>query len=67
LFSSQDAAQLVCVAFCWDEAADGFHDIRHFALCTLPATTTLKILLKKKNFRSVMKSFMVMEGDGVKC
>jgi len=32
-----------------------------------PATTSLKILLTKKNSRSVMKSFMVMNGDGVKC
>jgi hypothetical protein len=32
---------------------------------TMPATT-LKILLTKKKIHSVMKSFMVMKGDGVK-
>jgi hypothetical protein len=33
----------------------------------VPVTTTLEILLMKRNFRSVMKSFMAMKGDGVKC
>jgi hypothetical protein len=47
----------MCVAFCWDEAADGFHASNNYT----------ENSADEKNFVPVMKSFMVMKGDGVKC
>jgi len=57
-----DATPLMCVAFCWNETGDGFHDIRHYASNNYTENSA-----DEKNFLSVMKLFTVMEGDGVKC
>jgi len=53
----------MCVAFCWNETADGFHDIRHYA----SNNYTENSADEKKNVRSIMKSFMAMKGEGLKC
>jgi hypothetical protein len=63
LFSSQDAAPLTDVAFCWDEASVGFHDIRHHASNKYIENSADE----KKKIHLVIKSFTAMIGDGVKC
>jgi hypothetical protein len=52
----------MCFAICWNEAANGFHDIRHYAINNYTENSADG----EKKSLSLMKTFMEMKGDGVK-